>query len=156
MRFKKCGLMLMVVFLSATMYAQFTAAPPLYPDGDAKPAIRLALAQAAQTHKHVLLDFGGNWCPDCKALDIYFHQPGNDALLEKNYIVVHVNIGHYDMNLDVAQRYGVPLKKGVPALVVLISHGMVLVAQRGGEFENMRNMQSASVTEFLTKWKPAR
>jgi len=62
----------------------------------------------------VILDFGGDWCGDCQALDIYFHQAPNDALLGKNFVLVHVWIGHMDANLDVAKRYGVPINKACP------------------------------------------
>ena len=123
---------------------------------DAKPEIREALMKAKAEHKRVILDFGGNWCGDCKVLDLYFHQSPNDKLLANNYILVDVNIGKYDMNTDVADKYGVPLKKGVPALAVLAPDGRVLHAQTTGEFENMRNMEASSVTDFLTTWKPTR
>jgi thiol:disulfide interchange protein len=121
----------------------------------ADPAVDIsaALAQAKREHKRVLLDFGGDWCGDCQVLDIYFHQAPNADLLEKNFVVVHVWIGHMDANLSVPEKYGVPIHKGVPALAVLDSTGKVLFAQKTGEFEDMRHMQSASVTEFLTKWK---
>ena len=59
-----------------------------------------------------MLDFGGDWCGDCQVLDIYFHQPPNDALLANNFVLVHVWIGHMDANLDVAERYGVPINEG--------------------------------------------
>ena len=52
--------------------------------------------------KRVLLDFGGNWCGDCQVLEIYFHDPANRSLLEANYVLVPVNIGRYDENLDIA------------------------------------------------------
>jgi glycosyltransferase A (GT-A) superfamily protein (DUF2064 family) len=64
------------------------------------------------------------------------------------------NIGRMDQNLDLAERYEIPLKKGVPALAVLDSDGRLLYSQRTGEFEAMRRMQSSAVTEFLTQWKP--
>lgn len=51
-------------------------------------------------------------------------------------------------------KYGIPLSKGVPALVVLDDAGRALYAQRNGEFENMRVLDSAAVTIFLQKWKP--
>jgi thioredoxin 1 len=121
---------------------------------DAKPEIREALAKAKAEHKRVLLDFGGNWCGDCHALDIYFHQAPNDKLLSDNFILIDVNIGRYDMNTDVAEKYGVPLKKGVPALAVLAPDGKLLHAQTTGEFENMRHMEASSVTDFLNEWKP--
>src|ERR1700679_4283367 len=78
----------------------------LYPEiGSAQADINAALAEAKRTHKRVLLDFGGDWCGDCQVLDIYFHQDPNLELLTQNFLVVHVDIGHYDKNLDVAERY---------------------------------------------------
>ena len=101
----------------------------------------------------MILDFGGDWCGDCQVLDIYFHQAPNDALLEKNFVLVHVWIGHEDANLDVAAKYGVPVTKGVPALAVLSANGKVLYAQATGQFRDMRHMEPGSVTEFLETWK---
>jgi thiol:disulfide interchange protein len=115
--------------------------------------IAAALKQARVEHKRVLLDFGGDWCGDCQVLDIYFHQAPNDALLEKNFVVVHVFIGHIDKNLDIPEKYGVAIHKGVPALAVVSSKGQPIFAQQTGEFENMRNMNPESVTTFLEKWK---
>ncbi len=129
----------------------------LYPDPTAASGdIRTALMEAKRSGKRVILDFGGDWCPDCQVLDIYFHQSPNDALLAENFVKVNVNIGNMDQNVDVAEKYGVPLKKGVPALAVLGADGRLLYSQKTGEFESMRRMQASSVTEFLTKWKPQR
>jgi thioredoxin 1 len=129
----------------------------IYPDPtQAKADVSAALRIAAQSHRRVLLDFGGNWCGDCQVLDIYFHNPQNLPILEANFVLVHVNIGHMDTNLDVAARYQVPLDKGVPALAVLSDKGKVLYSQRSGEFEAMRRMESSSVTSFLVQWKPAK
>jgi thiol:disulfide interchange protein len=114
--------------------------------------ITAALARAKSEHKRVLLDFGGDWCGDCQVLDIYFHQPPNDQLLRDNFVLVHVWVGHIDTHLDVAERYGVLIHKGVPELAVLSPDGRVLYAQKG-EFEDMRHMEFSSVTEFLEKWK---
>ncbi len=111
------------------------------------------LAQARREHKRLILDFGGDWCGDCQVLDIYFHQAPNGDLLEKNFVLVHVWIGHMDANIDVAAKYGVPINRGVPALAVLAPDGKVLYSQATGEFADMRHMDPNSVTEFLKKWK---
>jgi thioredoxin 1 len=129
----------------------------IYPDpAQAKPEIAAALRQAAAAHKRVILDFGGNWCGDCHVLDYYFHSPENRPILDANYILVHVNVGQYDANLDLAQRYGIPLQKGVPALVVLSDTGKVLYSQKSGEFEKMGRVQPGTVTDFLVQWKPSK
>jgi thioredoxin 1 len=126
----------------------------IYPDSEqAEADIAAALAQAARHKKRVLLDFGGNWCGDCHVLEIYFHDPANRSLLDANYVLVPVNIGHMDANLAIAARYGVPVAKGVPALAVLDPSGQVVYSQRNGDFAAMRKMDSASVTAFLQQWK---
>jgi thioredoxin 1 len=134
-----------------------SAAPDIYPaPGQARADIASALHTASATHKRVILDFGGNWCPDCVVLDRYFHDARNLPIVKANYVVVHINIGHMDANVELADRYGIPLKKGVPALAVLSSSGKVLYSQKGGEFEDMRNLESSALTQFLIRWKPSR
>jgi thioredoxin 1 len=127
----------------------------IYSDtADAHHDIAQALVAAQHEHKRVILDFGGNWCGDCQVLDIYLHQQPNLDLLDNNFVLVHVNIGRYDRNTDIAEKYQVPLKKGVPGLAVLDARGNVLYSQKNGEFEAMRKMDPASVTGFLNQWKP--
>lgn len=120
---------------------------------DPKADIAAALKQAKAEKKRVILDFGGDWCGDCQVLDIYMHQSPNEELLRKHFVVVHVDIGRMDHNVDVAQKYKVPIQKGVPALAVLDALGKLLYSQENKEFENMRSMKSSDVTEFLNRWK---
>ncbi len=134
-------------------YSQFTPRHIYNENADARAEIRDALATAAREHKRVILDFGGNWCGDCQVLDLYFHRAPNDAILNANYVLVDIDIGHMDKNVDVAQKYDIPLQRGVPALAVLDPHGRLLYSQKSGEFEAMRRMNPDSVTEFLEKWK---
>jgi thioredoxin 1 len=154
------GKLPLLAFLLAVMLAALQAHAAdriIYPDPEAaKVDLAAGLKTAAATHKHVILDFGGNWCGDCQVLDIYFHDPANKPLLDANYVLVHVNIGRMDQNQDIADRYQIPLQKGVPALAVLDEHGKLLYSQRTGEFESMRHMEIGSVTSFLLQWKPAK
>ena len=77
----------------------------------------------------------------------------NLELLDKNFILVHVDIGHFDKNLDIPEKYNIPLKKGVPALAVLDADGKLLYSQQAAEFGDMRYMYPTSVTDFLNRWK---
>jgi thioredoxin 1 len=134
-----------------------SASRDIYPDpAQAHTDLAAALKTAAATHKRVLIDFGGNWCGDCQVLDIYFHNEANRPILESNFVLVHVNIGHMDENVDIAEKYKVPLKKGVPALAVLNEHGKLLFSQQTGQFESMRRMESSAVTQFLVQWRPVK
>jgi len=131
-----------------------SAQPDIYPaPAQAKTDLAAALAASAASHKRIILDFGGNWCPDCHVLDRYFHDPANLPILDAGYILVHVNVGRLNENLDIAERYKIPLRKGVPALAVLDEHGELLYSQTGGEFQAMSGMRSADVGDFLLHWK---
>ena len=127
----------------------------IYPANvDAKAEIAEALANAAKTHRRVILVFGGNWCYDCHVLDEAFHSPEIAPTLNKNFVMVHVDVGKFDKNLDIADKYEVPLKNGVPASAVIESDGKLLFSQRHGEFEAARSMATDDVLAFLNKWKP--
>lgn len=142
-----------LVLLSAGLFATAQHRVIYSATANAHADIAQAIRTAAREHKRIILDFGGNWCGDCQVLDIYMHQAPNDAIIAKHFIVVHIDIGRMDKNVDVADKYNVPLRKGVPALAVLDSHGRLLYSQENGEFEAMRSMDPASLTEFLNKWK---
>jgi thioredoxin 1 len=150
--FKRAAVLCVVLPLAAQ--AAQAQGRVIYPDPSvAKTEIHQALVRAKAQHKRVILDFGGNWCGDCQVLEIYFHDPANWKLLQQNYVLVPVNIGRYDQNLDIAARYGVPVDKGVPALAVLDANGQLVYSQRNREFEAMRKVDPAAVTQFLLQWK---
>lgn len=145
------------VLLALAAGSASSAPREIYPDPSrAKADIAAALKTAAHDHKRILLDFGGDWCGDCQVLDMYFHDPKNQPILEAGFVLVHVNIGHMDVNLDIAEQYQIPLNRGVPALAVLSEKGALLYSQKSGEFEAMRRMDPSSVTSFLVQWKPTR
>ena len=118
----------------------------------ADPATDIAAAVKAARlgHKRVLLEFGGNWCGDCQLLDFYYHQSPNADLLAKHYVVVRIDIGHMDHNMDIANRYHVPVAKGVPALAILDSNGKLLYSEQPKEFEHS---SPEAITAFLNHWK---
>ena len=106
------------------------------------------------TNQRVLVVFGGNWCFYCHVLDEAFHSPEIEPTLNQFFVVVHVDIGQMDRDLDIAKRYGVPLERGVPAIAVSDSDGKLLFSQKRGEFEAMRSMAPEDILAFLRKWAP--
>ena len=152
---KKSKLLAFAFLLALGAASARSADREIYPEPvEAKADLAAAFKTAAQTHRRVLIDFGGNWCGDCQVLDIYFHNPQNRPILESNFVLVHVNIGRMDENLDIAERYGIPVTLGVPALAVLSENGKILYGQRGGEFSHMGRMEPTAVTKFLVQWRP--
>ena len=118
--------------------------------------IQAALTAARHDGKRVLLDFGADWCPDCRALDRMFAEDSVMAVLESGYHVVRIDVGRHDRNLDIVAQYGNPIAGGIPAIVILDGAGEALVATNQGELATARSMDSEQVLVFLRRWLPGR
>lgn len=142
-------LMAMVLMLAAVLSQ--AAAGPYDEAADAKADIQRALAQAKAGRKPVLVVFGANWCPDCRALDIAMKDGRNAELIGREFEVVKVDVGRFDRNVDVAAAYDVPLKKGIPAVAIVAPEGRVVYATRGGELADARRMSEDGLYRFFRK-----
>jgi len=126
----------------------------LYPkDADAKKEIDEALKRATIEKKRVLLIFGGNWCYDCHVLDRALHEGAAGKISKQSFLLVHVDIGEGDKNLDLIKLYRIPLDKGVPAVAILDGGGKLLYSSGDGEFEAARRMMKKDLVRFLWIWK---
>jgi len=148
MRFRH---LLLAAALAASTGLAAAADRPYDESADAKAQIHAALVQAAATRKPVLLIFGANWCPDCRALDQALHSPRNAPLITQAFEVVKVDVGNFDHNTDVTGAYGNPTKKGIPAAVIVSPDNQVLYATRAGELADARRMSDDGVYEFFAK-----
>jgi len=108
-------------------------------------------ARAAAGGRRVLVVFGANWCGDCRVLDMAMKQGRLKALIEAKFEVVKVDVGRFDRNVDLAQRYGVPLKKGIPTLAVLAADGSPSFVTTGGELANARSMGEDELVRFFER-----
>jgi protein disulfide-isomerase len=84
-------------------------------------------------------------------LDKAMKEGTSAPLIAREFRVVKVDVGKFDRNVDVAESYGVPLKKGIPAIAVLSAKGEVLYATRGGELADARKMGESGVYDFLKR-----
>lgn len=125
-------------------------------NSDAHQQIRAAIAEASHSHRNIVLDFGANWCGDCHALEAQMHKPELASIIARSYVVVNIDVGRFDKNLDVVRQYHIPLDKGIPALAILDSHGGLLYSQEQGQFEDARHMTYDSIKQFFERWEPGR
>ena len=125
----------------------------IYPSGDAHQEIREAEERAQKAHKRVLVVFGADWCYDCHVLDKAFQRKDIAELLTPNYEVVHIDVGRGEKNQDLMNEYGVPMKRGIPAIAILDSTGRLLYSQKNGEWERARALGPEDLMALLRKWK---
>ena len=84
------------------------------------------------------------------------HKAELASLIAQNFVIVKVDLGREDKNLDVAEQYHVPIKHGIPAMAVLDGHGNLLYAMDQGQFADARHMSYESIRAFFETWKPKR
>jgi protein disulfide-isomerase len=127
------------------------ATAPYDESANAQAQIQASLQEAKAANKPVLVVFGANWCGDCKVLDMSFKTGASAPLIQQHFKMVKVNVGKFDRNLDIAEAYGVPLKKGIPAIAVLSPTGKVIYATQSGELADARNMGETAIFDFLAR-----
>ena len=84
------------------------------------------------------------------------HKPELATLIAASLVVVEIDVGRFDKNLAVAEKYHVPIKRGIPALAVLDSRGVLLYAMDQGQFADARHMSYESILAFFKRWRPKR
>jgi thiol-disulfide isomerase/thioredoxin len=127
---------------------------PYNEDAGADARVRAAAARAKKAHKLLLVDFGGNWCPDCRMLAGLMEEPAAKAFLAKHYEIVLVDVGRMDKNLQIPARYGIAKVRAVPAVVVVTPQGKIL--NPGDEFalSDAGSMSPQVVMNKLAGWAP--
>ena len=72
-------------------------------------------------------------------------------LIEGKFNVVKIDVGNFDKNLALAQRYGNPIAKGIPAVVIVSPDNQVVYSTRGGELADARKMGEQGIYDFLAQ-----
>ena len=126
--------------------------PPPYDPGASPTRDRdLALDRARNDNKTVLMVFGANWCPDCRALHEQMHRGRLARLIDARYVPVYVDIGEWDRNMDFAAEYGNPTAQGIPAIVALDAGGNVLAKSAAGELARARRMSASELLDWFER-----
>lgn len=89
------------------------------------PEIELALLNANKKSGGVMIIFGSDWCPPCRELDKLLDQTDVKNDLHPIYEILKIDIGHWDKNMDIAKKYGNPVREGIPGIVLLNKDGTI-------------------------------
>jgi thioredoxin 1 len=121
------------------------------PSSETSPRASLEEARdrASLDDKQVAVVFGADWCPDSRALDAALVHPLVQPIVDRGFVVVKVDVGRRDRNLDLMAEYGMDVWKGIPAVAILEPDGTLVAAQREGEFRNARSLTPLEVVSFF-------
>jgi thiol-disulfide isomerase/thioredoxin len=137
-----------------------TEAPPLPPgqatpmaapydtQADAHAQVAAAFARAKKTGHLVLLDFGGNWCPDCRMLAGVLDMPQVKAWTAGSYETVLIDVGRENKNMDIAAGYGVKIH-AVPTVLMITPDGKLLNRDNVFALADARGLSAQAVVDVL-------
>jgi thiol-disulfide isomerase/thioredoxin len=125
---------------------------PYDPGANAKADVAAAAAKARAAHKLLLIDLGGAWCGDCRVLAGVMRLPEVAAFVDAHYVVVAVDVGRMNRNLDIPTRYGVKHLDGVPALLVVDNRGQLRDAGHVAALADARHMTPQGLADWLARW----
>lgn len=120
---------------------------------DANQAVTKAFARARAEHKRVLIDLGGNWCADCRILAGVMKLPEVQRFLDTHYVVIAVDVGRFNRNLQVPARFGVTQRlEGVPSVLIADPDGKLLDAGHIAALADARSMTPQAIADWLAQW----
>jgi thiol-disulfide isomerase/thioredoxin len=116
-------------------------------------AVDAAFARAKKSHKRVLIDLGGNWCPDCLVLANLMQLPEMKKFLAAHFEVVLIDVGRFDKNLDVPARFGITSRlEGVPSVIVAEPDGKFVNPGRISALSDARHLSPQTIADWLAGW----
>ena len=124
-----------------------------YTSADPVRDIAAALTRAQTDGKHVLLDFGADWCPDCVVLGALFESETVAPVVAAAFHVVHVDVGHRDKNAELVAKYRATSDDWIPALVVLDGKGTT-IAITDRAVRVTRRTTPSELKTLLEGWAP--
>jgi thiol-disulfide isomerase/thioredoxin len=95
------------------------------------------ISQSKAGNQSIII-FGANWCPDCRILEGTLILPTVKSFIDNNFSVIHIDVGKYDINMNLLELLGIPKQEGIPRVVIF------------GQEKNILNMNSTD------KWRSAR
>lgn len=152
---KKLTLCFTFIFICALLFAQ--EAKLYSPTADAATDIRAVVKKAAAENKFVLLQGGGNWCKWCIEFNRFCKADKQiDSLIERNFIVYHLNWSKENENKPIFAKYGYAQRFGFPVFIVLNSKGERIHTQNSEYLEDgKKSYDKEKVFSFLEMWSPA-
>jgi thioredoxin-related protein len=140
-----------LVSLAASGYKPVTKYDPgRKPEND----LLQAEAEAQSTHRHILIDVGGEWCIWCKVMDDFFatHKDLRE-LRDQDYVWMKVNFSRDNENRNFLSQF--PSIPGYPHLFVLDENGKLLHSQPTSPLEQGKGYSAERMRDFLIQWAPS-
>lgn len=146
------SILIILMLLGCQVYGQ--AEKKLYdPSLDGMKQIDEAISKAKATGKHVLVQYGGNWCPWCIKFDAFCKADTEiTKIIDDNYVSIKLNYSPENKNEASNVFLGNPTRFGFPVFVIIDGKGKVLHIQDSALLESGQGYDQKKVAGFMKNW----
>ena len=126
------------------------------PSLDGMKQINEAVALAKASNKHVLIQYGGNWCGWCIKFDAFCKADTEiSQVINDNYIPVKLNYDQTNKNSAANDYLGNPTRFGFPVFIILDGKGKPIHIQDSALLEEDQGYSKKKVLGFFKNWTAA-
>ncbi|MEX0298874.1 MAG: hypothetical protein AB3N28_07375 [Kordiimonas sp.] len=129
---------------------------PFQPSANVMADVDDVLVRAKSSGKLALIVMGANWCHDSQGLLAHFKEEEMEAVLERHYERLLVDVGLLDSGADVNRRFGLPVIYGTPTVLIVDPNNERLL--NGKDMQQWYNAASIglddTVAYFVSKTVP--
>jgi len=111
--------------------------------------IDAALRIARQRRHFLMVEFGADWCGDCRALAATLATPDLQEYFKQHFDLLKVDVGQFDRNVDLAKSVGVDINQGIPTAVFFAPDGKRIGATNQGELASSSLLGPDQIQTFL-------
>lgn len=120
---------------------------------DARKQVADALKRARKRNRPLLIDFGANWCADCRVLAGVLELPEMKPWVAAQFELVQVDVGRFDRNIDIAKRFTGKNLGAIPAIFVVDPRtGTLRNADSTLALGDARVMSPQAIADWLASW----
>lgn len=148
----KASLVLIFFSLTINMFSQDKI--KLYdPALDGMKQIKEAISKARSQGKHVLIQYGGNWCSWCIKFDAFCKADTSIMkVIDASFIPVKLNYSPENKNESANAYLGNPMRFGFPVFIIVDGNGKVLHIQDSALLEEGKGYNQVKVLGFFRNW----
>jgi thioredoxin 1 len=134
------------IFISLSCHAEKYSYDPI---ADPYQLLAESTEAALKEDKLILVVFGSDWCPDCRSFNEKLDMKPLSEIITRRFVVMHVDIGKWDRNIEFTNKFGSPIDGGIPSIAILANDKVLYYVAEGGEFASARKSKVKTLNEWF-------
>jgi len=114
------------------------------------------ISAALNQKKLPMVILGANWCPDAQYLEAVIALPSVAQFIAEHYVVMHVDLGEYDINMDLIECLGMPSQEGIPRVFILDLQGEPINLETNDKWRSARQSYPQDIFDYFQSFMKKR